>query len=172
MLPIKGISATVSATHGRAITTPPFTGGLFIGQEAVSMLSAGPFVIDHDQRLSLHTIISWTHRSGWFATSTTRYDSGLVANPSDPDEVADDPDYSDLLPYVDLLSSPARTRARTVQDLVVGYERRQDGGKRWEATVQVSNLTNRTALYNFQSIFVGTRLVQPRTAGVRVRWYF
>jgi len=172
MLPVKGISATFSATHGRAITTPPFTGGLFIGQEAVALLSAGPFVIDHDQRLSLHAVVSWTHKRGWFATSTTRYDSGLVANPSDPAEVAADPDYSDLLPYVDLLSTPARTRARTIQDLVFGYERLQDGRKRWEATVQVSNLTNRTALYNFQSIFVGTRLVQPRTAGVRLRWYF
>ena len=99
-------------------------------------------------------------------------DSGLVANPSDPAEVAADPDYADLLPYVDLLSKPARTRARTIQDLVVGYERLQEGRKRWETTVQVSNLTNRTALFNFQSIFVGTRLVQPRTAGIRVRWYF
>ena len=73
-----------------------------------------------------------------------------------------------------LASLPAnrRTRARTIQDLVVGYERLQEGRKRWETTVQVSNLTNRTALFNFQSIFVGTRLVQPRTAGIRVRWYF
>lgn len=172
MLPVKGLSATLSATHGRAITTPPFTGGLFIGQEAVAALSSGPFVIDHDQRLSLHAVVSWSHRRGWFVSSTTRYDSGLVANPSDPAEVAADPDYSDLLPYVDLLAQPARTRPRTIQDLVMGYERLNDGKKRWEATVQISNLTNRTALYNFQSIFVGTRLVQPRTAGIRLRWYF
>ena len=99
-------------------------------------------------------------------------DSGLVANPSDPAEVAAGADYADLLPYGDLLSKPARTRARTIQDLVVGYERLQEGRKRWETTVQVSNLTNLTALFNFQSIFVGTRLVQPRTAGIRVRWYF
>ncbi|MBY0507765.1 MAG: TonB-dependent receptor [Bryobacteraceae bacterium] len=172
MLPIKGISATLSATHGRAITTPPFTGGLFIGQDAVNVLSSGPFVIDHDQRLSLHSIVTWTHKRGWFVTSTTRYDSGLVANPSNPVEVAADPDYADLLPYVDLLSKPARTRPRTIQDLVLGYEHTREGRRRWEATVQISNLTNRTALYNFQSIFVGTRLVQPRTAGVRIRWYF
>ena len=56
--------------------------------------------------------------------------------------------------------------------LSVIHHRRDKNGRRWEATVQVSNVTNRTALYNFQSIFVGTRLVQPRTAGVRVRWYF
>jgi hypothetical protein len=33
-------------------------------------------------------------------------------------------------------------------------------------------LTNQTALYNFQSIFVGTRLVQPRSFGIKVRWYW
>jgi hypothetical protein len=38
--------------------------------------------------------------------------------------------------------------------------------------VQITNLPNRTALFNFQSVFVGTRLVQPRTASVRVTRYF
>ena len=37
---------------------------------------------------------------------------------------------------------------------------------------QVTNLTGRTALYNFQSVFVGTRLVQPRTVAVRFQQYF
>jgi hypothetical protein len=31
---------------------------------------------------------------------------------------------------------------------------------------------NRTALYNFQSVFVGTRVVQPRTVSLRVTRYF
>jgi hypothetical protein len=33
-------------------------------------------------------------------------------------------------------------------------------------------LTNRTALYNFQSVFVGTRVVQPRAATVEFRIYW
>jgi hypothetical protein len=36
----------------------------------------------------------------------------------------------------------------------------------------MTNVTNRTALYNFQSVFVGTRLVQPRTLAVRVTRHF
>ena len=38
--------------------------------------------------------------------------------------------------------------------------------------MQVSNIANVTALYNFQSAFVGTRLVQPRTASVKLRVWF
>jgi hypothetical protein len=162
---------SLSVTHSRAISTPPFTGGLFFGQQVVDSLSRGPFVIDHDQALSVHGVLSWTHRAGWFATSSTRYDSGLVANSSDPAVIAADPDYADLLPYVNLGGNPPRTRPRTVQDLTFGYTRWKDGGRRWEASAQISNLTGVTALYNFQSIFVGTRVVQPRTVGVRLRCY-
>jgi hypothetical protein len=37
---------------------------------------------------------------------------------------------------------------------------------------QVNNLTNQTALFNFQSIFVGTRVVPPRITGVKLRFYW
>ncbi len=168
----KGFSGTLSVTHARAITTPPFTGGLFIGNEAIELLSEGPFFIDHDQTLSVHGILNYTSRRGFYSNLSIRYDSGLVANPSDPAEVAADPDFSDLLPYVRLNQTPARVTPRTVTDFVAGYVYSKDGRPRYDISVQVTNLFDVTALYNFQSIFVGTRLVQPRTAGVRLRWYF
>lgn len=169
---MKGFSGTLSITHSRAISTPPFTGGLYVGNDAVVAFSSGPFVIDHDQKLAVQGILTYTGRKGFYSTLSMRYDSGLVANPSDPEEVAKDPDYSDLLPYVNLLSNPARVRPRTITDVVAGYVRSKEGRPLWEASVQVSNLFNVTALYNFQSIFVGTRVVQPITAGVKLRWYF
>jgi hypothetical protein len=169
---IKGFSGTVSVTHARAITTPPFTGGLFIGNEAIEALSAGPFVIDHDQKISVHGILNYSSRKGFYANLSIRYDSGLVANPSDPDEVAADPDFFDLLPFVRLDQNPARAAPRTVTDFVVGYVRSRDGRPRYDVSAQVTNLFDTAALYNFQSIFVGTRLVPPRTAGIRLRWYF
>lgn len=168
----RGLSGSVNFTHYRAISTPPFTGGLFLGNDAVDALSAGPFVIDHDQTLSMSSNATYTSRRGFYATVNVRYDSGLVANPSDPIQVAADPDYRDLLPYVKLNQRPARVTPRTITDVVLGYERSREGKRKWDASVQVSNLTNQTAVFNFQSIFVGTRLVQPRTAGVRLRWYF
>jgi outer membrane receptor protein involved in Fe transport len=57
-------------------------------------------------------------------------------------------------------------------DASVGYDGRRDGTRTWSARLQVNNLTNRTALYNFQSVFVGTRVVQPRTVSAEVRYYW
>lgn len=165
-------SANLSLTHARAVSTPPFTGGLYLGNEAVEALSAGPFVIDHDQVLGASGLLAYTHPKGFFANLTTRYDSGLVANPSDPAEVAADPDYADLLPYVNLASDPARVRPRTISDVVLGYRHKPADITRWEFAVQATNLTNQTALYSFQSIFVGTRVVQPRTLALRYRLFF
>ena len=169
----KGLSGAVSVTSGRAISTPPFTGGLFLGQEAVSLLSAGRFAIDHDQRLSVHATLTADVPGPLWISGAVRYDSGLVANPSDPDEVAADPDFADLLPYVNLTAGVPRVRPRTIADLAAGWDVRDRTGRtRWSLQAQVTNLTNRTALYNFQSVFVGTRLVQPRTVAVRVRRAF
>ena len=50
---VRGFSASLSATHARAISTPPTTGGLFLGQDVLNALNSGPFVIDHDQKLSV-----------------------------------------------------------------------------------------------------------------------
>jgi hypothetical protein len=165
-------SGSLSFTHYSVLVTPPFTGGLFLGSTAIDLLSLGPFAIDHDQKLGAQGVLMYRPSASVWTSVSTRYDSGLVTNPSDPAVVARDPDYADLLPYVDLDSDPPRVRPRTLVDLAVGYERRKADRRQWEAVFQMTNLMNRTALYNFQSIFVGTRLVQPRTIGVRLRWYW
>ncbi|MFM2123737.1 MAG: hypothetical protein RL328_188, partial [Acidobacteriota bacterium] len=173
LLPWRGFSANLSVTHSRSVSNPPFTGGLYIDNAAVDVLSQGPFLIDHDQLLSVYLTAQYAHPRGWWIAPSVRYDSGLVANPSDPREVAADPDYADLLPYVRLGGQTARVRPRTITDLSLGYappERR--GRRQWEVSGSITNLTNRTALYNFQSIFVGTRVVAPRTVSVRLRLHF
>ena len=168
-----GVSGTLSATTSRAISTPPFTGGLFLGQDAVDLLSAGPFPIDHDQRLAVHGTVQYASPGPLWLAGSVRYDSGLVANPSAPAEVAADPDFADLLPYVDLAAGVPRVRPRTIVDLAAGFDVKSPSGARtWSLQAQITNVTNRTALYNFQSVFVGTRLVQPRTFSVRVRRHF
>jgi outer membrane receptor protein involved in Fe transport len=141
-----------------------------LGSTALNLLSAGPFVIDHDQKLGAHSLIQYTWKQHFWTTWSIRYDSGLVSNPSDPVSVAKDPDYRDLLPYVDLAANPPRVRPRTVIDLAVGYEVFREGRRQWDLQFNLSNLTDKTALYNFQSIFVGTRIVQPRSFGAKVRW--
>ena len=117
-------------------------------------------------------IATYSAKSGFYSTFSARYDYGLVSNPSDPAQVARDPDFSDLLPYVNLTAATPRVRPRTILDLSTGYERVKDGRRLYDISAQVSNLTNRTALYNFQSVFVGTRVVAPITAGLRLRVFF
>jgi outer membrane cobalamin receptor len=169
MLPRRGWSGSLSATTGRAVSSPPFTGGLFLGQDAVDLLSAGPFLIDHDQRLGVHGLMTFDPAGPFWVGGSVRYDSGLVSNPSDPAVVAADPDFHDLLPYVDLGAETPRVRPRTIADVACGYDLVDARGRRtWGLQLQITNLTNRTALYNFQSVFVGTRLVQPRTVSVRI----
>ncbi len=169
---VRRVSGSLSVSGGRAIATPPFTGGLFLGQDAVDLLSSGPFPIDHDQRLSVHGTAHYDPVGPAWLSVSVRYDSGLVANPSDPATVAADPDYADLLPYVDLLAETSRVRPRTIVDAAAGIDVGTSGRRTWSAQVQVTNVTNRTALYNFQSVFVGTRLVQPRTFAVRLTRHF
>jgi hypothetical protein len=172
LVPIGGFSGSVSLTHYHTVVTPPFTGGLFLGSTALDLLTSGPFIIDHDQKLAVHTIVEYKLRRNLWISGAARYDSGLVSNPSDPAQVAADRDYFDLLPYVNLTANPPRVRPRTIADVAIGYERMREDRRIWDAVFQISNLTNRTALYNFQSIFVGTRLVQPRTFAVKLRYYF
>jgi len=143
--------------------------GLFLGQDAVDLLSAGPFLIDHDQRLGVHGLLTFDPEGPLWCSSSVRYDSGLVSNPSDPVEVAADPDFSDLLRYVNLDAETPRVRPRTIVDVAAGFDFADARSRRtWGVQLQITNLTNRTALYNFQSVFVGTRLVQPRTVSLRI----
>ncbi len=170
--PVRGFGGEFSATHYHAVVTPPFTGGLFVGGSALDVLNSGPFVIDHDQKLGMQGTVRYSPRRSIWTSISVRYDSGLVSNPSNPVEVAHDPDYAPLLPYANLHSNPPRVRPRTITDVGFGYERQREGRRAWEIAAQITNIGNITALYNFQSVFVGTRIVAPRMAGARLRWYF
>ena len=97
---------------------------------------------------------------------------GLVSNPSDPAEVAADPDFFDQLPYVDLNREVPRVRPRTIIDAAFGYEHRSNDLRVWEIVAQISNLTNKTALYNLDFSFclvVGRHLRQPMASRCRGR---
>ena len=169
---VRGVSGSLTLTHFRAIVTPPFTGGLFLGSAALDALGEGPFVIDHDQALGMSGNLIYRLARRWWTSWQVRHDSGLVSNASDPAVVAADPDYHDQLLYVDLLGDPPRIRPRTVVDASLGYEHHQGDRRRWEVALQVTNLTNRKGLYSFQSVFVGTRVVQPFTASLRLRFFW
>jgi hypothetical protein len=61
--------------------------------------------------------------------------------------------------------NPDRVKPRNVFNLGIGTDNllHSEGNRRYTASVEITNLTNKVALYNFLSTFSGTHFLQPRT---------
>ncbi len=171
-----GVRGFLSLGHTHALYVPPPVGGLFLDAEAVDAITAGPFLIDHDQKLQAQGQLFWDlGQSGVWLGAGVRYDSGLVTDAS-PDDLAGDPDNAFAAPYVKVNSGgdldPNRIKARTIACFSFGY----DLERRHKAPVAIQadllNAFDTTGLYNILSVFGGTHVIPPRTLSVRVRYTF
>jgi hypothetical protein len=70
--------------------------------------------------------------------------------------------------------NPDRVKPRNVLNLGVGTDNlfHTEKHERFTASLQVANLTNKIALYNFLSTFSGTHFLQPRTLVARFGFVF
>ena len=69
--------------------------------------------------------------------------------------------------------NPPRIKSRNLFDLAVGDDNIFHGDKyKWSVTLTVVNLTDKKALYNFLSTFIGTHYVTPRTVTAQVAFHF
>lgn len=70
--------------------------------------------------------------------------------------------------------NPARVKPRNILNLGIGTDNlfHSEGNKRFTASVDIANLTNVVALYNFLSTFSGTHFLQPRTVVARFGYTF
>ena len=66
--------------------------------------------------------------------------------------------------------NPDRVKPRSLFNLGVGTDNllHSEGNRRYTASVEITNLTNKVALYNFLSTFSGTHFLQPRTVVGRI----
>jgi hypothetical protein len=66
--------------------------------------------------------------------------------------------------------NPDRVKPRNLFNLAIGTDNlfHKEGVRRYTASVEVTNLTNKVALYNFLSTFSGTHFLQPRTVVARI----
>jgi hypothetical protein len=66
--------------------------------------------------------------------------------------------------------NPARVQPRNLIDLGVGTDNllHREGHVRYTASLEVENLTNKVALYNFLSTFSGTHFLAPRTLVAKI----
>jgi hypothetical protein len=69
--------------------------------------------------------------------------------------------------------NPQRIQPRNLFDIAVGHDNVFHGDRfKWSARVEVINLTNKVALYNFLSTFSGTHYVTPRTVTGTISFHF
>jgi hypothetical protein len=69
--------------------------------------------------------------------------------------------------------NPQRIQPRSLFDMAVGDDNIFHGDRfKWSARVEVINLTNKIALYNFLSTFSGTHYVTPRTVTGTIGFHF
>jgi hypothetical protein len=70
--------------------------------------------------------------------------------------------------------NPDRVKPRNVFNLAIGTDNlfHREGPRRFTASMEIANLTNVVALYNFLSTFSGTHFLQPRTVVARVGFTF
>jgi hypothetical protein len=69
--------------------------------------------------------------------------------------------------------NPPRVASRNLFDMAVGHDNLFHGDRyKWSAKIQVVNLTNKEALYNFLSTFSGTHYVTPRAITGTIAFHF
>jgi carboxypeptidase family protein/TonB-dependent receptor-like protein len=69
--------------------------------------------------------------------------------------------------------NPQRIQPRNLFDLAVGHDNLFNGDRyKFSARIEVINLTDKVALYNFLSTFSGTHYVTPRTVTATVGFHF
>jgi hypothetical protein len=170
-----GLRGFASLGHTRAIYVPPLRGGLFLDQGALDTITGGPFLIDHDQKLSAQgALIYDIGQSGVWVGTNVRYDSGLVTDAS-PEELLNDPDNAFAAPYIVVHSGtdldPNRIQARTIVDFSLGADL-QRLGIPLSIQADLLNARDTKGLYNVESVFGGTHVVPPRMLALRVRYSY
>jgi hypothetical protein len=165
----RGFSGYWSFGTASAIFSPPFTGGLLFEE-----LPDGPFRIDHDQKFASQWGAQYYHKKrGWWLAASGRYDSGLVAEVEDPEEIAKNPDIAFGLQYVratDDPLAPFRIRPRTIWNFSAGLDLFKDSPHQINLQFDLLNLSDKKSLYNFLSVFGGTHVIPPRTFAVKVKF--
>ncbi|HSA93703.1 MAG TPA: TonB-dependent receptor [Terriglobales bacterium] len=165
---VRGWTAFLSYANSKAIATTPLVGGLFLGEEAAALLIPGvQFNADHDQRNSGQFGVTYSHRSGAWASLSGRHDSG-VPSEFDPADLAGlDPRIVEQLDTVRF-----RIKPRTTLDLAAGIDLLRDSS--WPISLQldVQNLLDRFYLFNFESVFSGTHIGRPREISARIVFHW
>lgn len=172
---IRGFHGSFSLANARAFGVTPINGGLFLGEDTTSLEVAGlVFPNDHDQRNEAQLQLSYNHKpSGIYASFGGRYDSGVPTDVQPGTTLAQFvAEGFDPRLYNEIDFQRGRVRPRTILDFSVGADLRRSERVSMNVQFDVQNLTNSLFLYNFESVFSGTHVGNPRLFSGRLALRF
>src|SRR5213594_3126926 len=167
------LSGYVSYSNMVGLGRLPVAGGLFLGDEARSLLEGtGSFPISQDQRNTLRSQLRFQPRPRLWAAFGASYNSGLpfeIDGPSTVDFLAQR--YgSRILNRVNF--SRGRVRPSSSLDVSGGAELLHSEKLKIHLQTDVFNIANRLNVINFAGVFSGTALDAPRSFTLRLRSEF
>ena len=164
----KRMSGSFSYANQRGVGQLPITGGLFIGDEAPSLLNAaGRFPITQDQRHTIRGRASYQATPSTWAAVSVAYGSGLPFEFAGDKPLAIEQYGARIVNHVDF--ETGRVAPSFAVDGSIGV--RLFKASKHPLTLQVDgrNLTDRLNVINFAGLFSGTALAAPRSVAVRLR---
>ncbi|HKP36828.1 MAG TPA: TonB-dependent receptor [Pyrinomonadaceae bacterium] len=167
---IHGFRVFASYANARAYGVTPINGGLFLGEDPADLQVPGlKFANDHDQRNEAQFHLSYNHRSGFYASFSGRYDSGVPADVEPGTTLAQfvangfDPRL-----YNEVDFNRGRVRPRTILNTSMGMDFFQKERTSLNVQLDIQNITDELFLYNFESVFSGTHVGHPRLISGRI----
>lgn len=168
---IRGFHGSLSYANAHAYGVTPIAGGLFLGEDPQELQIRGlKFSADHDQRNEAQFQLGYNHKpSGVYATFSGRYDSGVPTDIEPGTTLAQFvAEGFDPRLYNEIDFQRGRVRPRTILDFSVGADLLRKERVSMNLQFDVQNLTNQLFLYNFESVFSGTHVGNPRLISGRL----
>jgi outer membrane receptor protein involved in Fe transport len=165
-------SGFVSYSHMHGTGFLPVTGGLLLGDEAVSdLMSTESFPISQDQRHTLRGRVTYRLSDRAWVAMAASYGSGLPVELDGGDPADALAQYGPaIVARVDV--DEGRVRSAASLDAAFSAVVFKTERKSLRLQANVVNLTDRLNVINFAGLFSGTALAPPRSVGIRLQFDF
>jgi len=164
----KRLSTSASYALQKGTGTLPITGGLFLGQDAQSLLaSTNQFPVSQDQRHTVRGRLRCDLTAATWAALAVAYGSGLPVEFTGDYAQAVAQYGPRIVDQVDFQTG--RVRPNYSLDGSVGLTIVKRPTRRLGLQVDLRNLTDHLNVINFAGLFSGTALAPPRSVAVRAR---
>ena len=165
-------SGWISYSYMVAKEQLPVTGGLFLGNDAASLLNSTQTIWStQDQRHTAHGLIRYQPLAKLWMALGASYGSGLPLELNGEDTATLVQEFGQAV--VDRVNlSAGRVRPSSSLDFSAGVEVFKKEARVVHLQADLRNMTDRLNVINFNSLFSGTALASPRALSARVRFDF